>query len=196
MTSFYARASPSDDDGFEASGTHYGSTFELTGKCSRTRNGSPRVTFTIQYSQDEFRTKYFDGHLMPDGSIAGYQGWHEDTQRYSFFLRRASAEIICHRPSPLEFRTNRIQALWRFVRSWALNEARKRLWSWEYFKQRRAYRIRQIQYDIRNYTPYGRPLDESEDEDWAVVRQGFTAADALMYRRMRDDILRFMPCHP
>lgn len=195
MTSFYAHVSSSDQSEFEASGRHYGATYQLTGKCVRDDKGIVRVAFTIKYSQ-EFRTKYYDGYLTEDGSIVGYQGWHLGARQYPFILKKTPAEIMCHRPSPLEFRRNKPCALWKFACEASRNEARKRLWSWSFFKQRRDTRIQQIQYDIRNYTPYGRPLDTRERAEWATIRQAMTTVDARFFRSIRDDQLRILPGHP
>ncbi|KAJ3554138.1 hypothetical protein NM688_g3261 [Phlebia brevispora] len=195
MTSFYVHVSPSNDSDFEASGVHYGTTYQLTGKCVRNSTGVIHVSFTIQYSQ-EFRTKHYVGYLTTDGSIVGYQGWHHGARQYPFILRRTPAEIMCHRPSPLEFRANKPRALWKFAITAVRNDIRKRSWSWTFFKHRRDTRLRQIEYDIRNYTPYGRPLDDKEREEWAVIRQAMTATDAIFFRDMRDNKLRMRPCHP
>ena len=195
MTSFYAHVSAHNPTEFEAHGTHYGATYALDGQCHRDASGTIFVAFVITYSQ-EFRTKYYQGRLTEDGSIEGYQGWHEGARQYPFVLKRTPADIMCHRPSPSAFRSNKPRALWAFACDAVLHDVQKKLWSWSYFKKRRETRLRQIHFDIRNYTPYGRPLNKDEREEWAAIRQAMTAADARFFRNIRDRLLRIMPGHP
>lgn len=196
MTSFEALPSFDPTHDFEACGSHYGARYHLTGRCTQEGSHILRVHFSIQYSQ-EFRTKYFSGFMRDSMTIVGSEGWEEDptTHQYRFILKRIPAEIMCRRPPPLDFRKNKTAALWRFARVAVLHIVRKRLWTWSYFAERRATREKLIDYDIRNYTSYGRPLDAEERARWATKRGAITAADASVYRYARDMQLKLVPKH-
>lgn len=196
MTSFNAHAVISDQHDFEARGTHYGASYILTGTCRVTENGVIRVRFMIYYSL-EFRTKYFSGYLKRDGCMIGSAGWSEDasSHQYRFILKRTSAEIMCHRPSPMEFRENKAKAMWKFACRATRFLVRKKLWSWSYFRDRRETRIRLIEFDIRNYTSYGRPLTQEERKEWTRRRGAITAVDASFCREIRDYQLKVIPIH-
>ncbi|EKM56765.1 uncharacterized protein PHACADRAFT_172445 [Phanerochaete carnosa HHB-10118-sp] len=195
MTSFHARPSHSQEHHFEDHGTHFGATYRLLGLCSQTRNHL-RVQFSIHYSQ-EFRSKYFSGYLKDEHTIVGSEGWTEDpkTHQYRFILKRIPAEVMCCRPSPSEFRQNRIAALWKYARSAIIYHVRKESCSKTFFAERREIRSTLIEFDIRNYTSYGRPLDQRERLLWTAKRGAITAEDAAFYRAMRDAQLALVPKH-
>lgn len=196
MTSFVAYPSTMSIYDFEARGMHYGASYRLYGTCGDV-DGHIRVTFSIHYSL-EFRSKYFSGYLMDNMTITGTEGWASDpsTHQYRFVLKRIPATYLCFRPPPVQFRRDRVKALWRFACSAALHIARTRLWSWSLFAQRRRTRRSLIEYDIRNYTSYGRPLDAEERARWTLQRGSITAVDASFYRYIRDKELRLVPTHP
>lgn len=196
MTSFYLHAATRSGLDVEAHGYHYGSSYTLNGTCTEIDSRVVQVQFSIQYSQ-EFRAKYFFGYLKHDGSLTGTAGWNEDpsSHQYRFILKRTPAEIMCHRPSPLAFRANRVQALWKFACRAVLFQVRKRLWSWSYFAERRETRNRLIEFDIRNYTSYGRPLVAEEMAEWTRRRGTITALDARFCREIRDYRLKVIPSH-
>lgn len=197
MTSFNAYATSAAGE-FEARGTHYGETYTLRGHCThRADSGAVQVTFSISYSQD-FRTKYFSGYLPDRHTLVGSHGWTDSPvhHQYRFVLKRIPAHIMCRRPSPMEFRANKIAALWKFLRDATLHEAFKTRWHVKFFNERRKTRENLIEYDIRHYTQYGRRLDMQERATWAVKRGAITAVDAGFYRRMRDAQLRLIPKHP
>ena len=175
---------------------HYGATYRLYGSCDQV-DGHIRVTFSIHYSL-EFRSKYFSGYLRDDMTITGTEGWSADptTHQYRFVLKKIPATFLCFRPSPLEFRRDKIGALWKFACSAALHIARTKLCSWSLFAERRQTRRSLIEYDIRNYTSYGRPLDTGERAQWTLKRGSITAVDASLYRHIRDKELRLVPTHP
>lgn len=196
MTSFYAHAATSEDNEIEAQGFHYGTSYTLLGTCTVADNRGIQVQFSIQYSQ-EFRTKYFFGYLKRDGSLVGTEGWSEDpsTHQYRFVLKRTLAEIMCHRPSPQEFYADKPQALWKFACRAVRFQVRKQLWSKKYFAERRETRNKLIDFDIRNYTSYGRPLVMEERAEWTRRRGAITALDARFCREIRDYRLKVIPSH-
>jgi hypothetical protein len=197
MTSFEAHPSTSNEYNFEAYGTHYGASYHLIGTCSKPGSACViLVSFSIHYSQ-EFRSKYFSGYLRDDITIVGTEGWTEDraTHQNRFILKRVPGEIMCCRPSPREFRQNRAVALWKYARAASLYLARRKLWSKSLFTERWEARRAYIDYDIRNYTPYGRPLNKAERATWAEKRGTITALDASFYRPIRDTQLRLVPTH-
>lgn len=197
MTSFVAYPSSTAGCEFEARGMHYGASYHLQGTCSQTEGQPIHINFSIHYSL-EFRSKYFSGYLRDDMTITGTKGWTQDpsTHQYRFILKKIPAHLICFRPRPTEFRRNRIAALWKFALSAALHMARMGLGSWSLFAERRQTRRSVIEYDIRNYTSYGRPLDAEERAQWTLQRGSITAIDASFYRYIRDMQLRLVPTHP
>lgn len=196
MTSFDAHAVNCAEHNFEACGFHYGADYHLTGVTSQSQGRPIRVKFSIQYSQ-EFRPKYFSGYLRSDGALVGSQGWAEDytTHQYRFILRRTPPDIMCRRPSPVEFRLKKARALWTFACAAVRYQVRKERWSWSFFAERRDTRLSLIKFDIRNYTAFGRPLDSDERAEWTLRRGAITALDATFYRLVRDKQLRTIPAH-
>ncbi|KAI0340329.1 hypothetical protein BDW22DRAFT_412068 [Trametopsis cervina] len=197
MTSFYLHTSiPGKNYNVEAFGSHYGASYMLTGTSFLSDNQVVKVQFSIRYSQ-EFRTKYFFGYIKRDGTLVGTVGWSEDpsTHQYRFILKRISADIMCQRPSPLEFRANKTRALWTFATRAVLFQVRQRMWSWSYFQERRETRNKLIEFDIRNYTSYGRPLNPEERQEWTRRRGLITALDARFCREIRDYRMKVIPKH-
>ena len=176
---------------------HYGALYDLFGVCSQLEDQPIRISFTIHYSL-EFRPKYFSGYLRDDMTIVGTEGWSEDpsSHQYRFILKKIPANLLCFRPHPKEFRQNRFAALWKFAISTALHMARTKLRPWLLATRRRKTMRSLIEYDIRNYTSYGRPLDSKERDEWTLQRGSITAADASFYRYIRDKQLRLIPKHP
>ncbi|GJE98690.1 hypothetical protein PsYK624_149250 [Phanerochaete sordida] len=196
MTSFHAQPSRSAEYDFEDEGTHFGSSYRLVGICSQTAGGPLLVQFSIHYSH-EFRAKYFSGYLKDEHTIVGTDGWTEDqrSHQYRFILKKVPADVMRCRPPPSEFRRGRIAALWKFARTAILLGIRRASWSKAFFAERREARSTLIEFDIRNYTSYGRPLDHRERLLWTEKRGAITAEDAAYYRAMRDARLALIPKH-
>lgn len=116
MTSIYLRPSRSEEHKFEASGRFYDTDYTVSGECKQDSDGTLSFTFTRTFSE-KYDTEYFNGHLAPDGSLIGTQGWDDKSEEHpcKFILKRTAAETMCHRPSPLEFEANKARALWKFA---------------------------------------------------------------------------------
>lgn len=195
MTSFYAHASTQDGQDFESSGPFHNNAYTMTGKYDQDCDGIISVTFVIRYVQ-EYDTKYFAGHILPDGSLVGTQGWDENWSEHPnrFILKRMPAENMCHRPSPSEFRKNKPRALWKFATRAVRAQVLQRMWSWKHFAERRDVRNNYIELDMR-VSHYGRPLDDTEVQTRRQARQAMTIRDSSFYSSIYDHLYRIMPSH-
>ena len=192
MISFFAHAS-TDSGKFEASGFSHGTTVTYTGSCDQDSDGNVSVLFTAQYARG-FNTEYFSGHMLADGSIAGSQGWDDNSSehRFRFFLRRVPDEILCHRSPIHEFLENKPKALWKFATEAILAQVRKRMWSWSYFADRRDRRKAWMAGQLRLFY-YGRPPSWEETLSRERGLQHMTMRDASMAQSRFDYLLRILP---
>ena len=193
MVSFFAHAT--EQGGFHASGDFYGTTYTIDGAWEQDSDGQISVRFTKWYAKD-YSTEYYSGHVLPDGSIAGTHGLDENASGHEqlFVLRRASDEIMRHRPSPVEFQKNKPKALWTFAREAVLAQVRRSLWSWTHFAQRRDRRNAYVKTQLRMFH-YGRPLSDNEKTDRCHLEQSFTARDISFVRSYFENLLRIIPDH-
>lgn len=195
MISFYAHASTQEGQDFESSGIFHSHTYSMTGKYNQDCDGTISVTFAIKYSE-EYDTKYFAGHILPDGSLVGTQGSDENLSEHPnrFVMKRTPAETMCHRPSPLEFRENKPRALWKFATRAVCAQVLQRMWSWKHFAERRDVRNNFIELDMRVYH-YGRSLDDTEVLARRHARQAMTIRDSAFYCSIYDYLYRVRPSH-
>lgn len=194
MTAFFAHAS-SEDGKFEASGFSHGTAVTISGSCEQDSDGNISVVFTKQYAKG-LNTEYISGHLLPDGSIRGTQGWDSNSSEHQFsvVLRRVSEETIRHRPPVHEFAQNRIRALWKFATEAILAQVRKRMWSWSYFADRRDRRNDWTNIQIKLFH-YGRPITLEETLTRARAIQHMTTRDASFVYSRYEYLLRIIPKH-
>ncbi|KAJ3543517.1 hypothetical protein NM688_g5844 [Phlebia brevispora] len=195
MTSFVAHVSSKGGQNFESSGTYVQNPMQITGTCDQDCMGIVSVRFELRCPED-YDVQYFAGHILPDGSMVGTQGWDEKTSEYPnrFILRRTPAELMCHRPSPEEFTKNKARALWKFATQAIRARVLRNMWSWTYFAERRDARKRLFNWNIRNFY-YGRQLTDEEHESRRQTRRGMTIQDI----NFQDSILlyqiRVIPSH-
>ena len=195
MTSFFAHASSKDGVDFEASGRFYATDHTITGHCDIDCDGNISVDFIKVYSAN-YDTEYFYGHLDKEGSLVGTMGFDENRLEHQlrFILKRTPDEIMCYRPSPVEFLENKPRALWKFAIQAIRTQVLKERWAWRYFAQRRDRRQYYMKSELRLYH-YGRPLDDEETEARRAVRQAMTSCEASFCRSIFEYQLRIMPAH-
>lgn len=192
MISFNAQHCPDDGHDFEDEGRYYSTNFSLTGNWDVDCDGTLSVRFVRSFSA-RYDTKYYSGHITLDGSLVGTMGATEDSSEHfnNFLMRQVPAEVMCFRPSPAEFASHRIRALWKFATQATLFQVRKEMWSWSYFADRRDKRQAYIKYLTRLAR---HPLSSEEKAIWLGVRQGLTAQDANFVHSVCRYRLLFLPC--
>ena len=138
MTSLFAHASTQEGVDFEAAGTVSGTTYTLTGNCDQYCDGNISVRVVKRYEKN-FDPEYFFGHLTPDGSIVGNMGFDENGSQHAnrFIWKRTQDEIMCYRPSPIEFQKNKARALWKFAYDAVCGQVRREKHWWAHVAARR-----------------------------------------------------------
>ena len=121
-----------------------GTTFNIQGRYSVSEDSTIEYSFKRSWSA-RFRDQFFVGNLSPGGDeLSGKWGYAEDDLKYSFIYRRTSPKILIWRPSPAQFKENRIRALWKYALSVALDEVRGKLGSWSYIKEKLSRRTEYV----------------------------------------------------
>ena len=114
------------------------------GSCEeQEESGQLVVRFEFWGSSDTTSKYYMSGTFDPDSdSITGNFGDDEDslTHKGYFILKRTPGEILRFRPAPVVLRNNKAKGLWTFAKLAVLEQVRRDLWSWSYFKNRRDIR--------------------------------------------------------
>ena len=115
------------------------------GSCEETKEERGLLTVRLVFwgSTNKAIKFYLSGTFDPDSdSITGNVGFEEDppAQKGYFILKRTPGEILRFRPAPIVLKNNKAKGLWAFARLAVLEQVRKHLWSWSYFKNRRSVR--------------------------------------------------------
>ena len=135
--------------GFKCAGKiDTGETLSGFGSCKEQR-GCVQLLVKLGYwgSSDATSKHYLSGTFDPDSDlITGNFGDEEDslTHKGYFILKRTPGEILRFRPAPVILRNNKAKGLWKFARLAVLEQVRRDLWSWSYFKNRRNIREKYI----------------------------------------------------
>ena len=166
--------------GFKCTGKiDTGETLSGSGSCEeRGEGGKLFVKLEYMLSSDPTCKLYLSGTFDPNSdSITGNFGDKEDplTQTGYFILKRTPGEIIRFRPAPAVLRNNKAKGLWTFARSAVLEQVRRDLWSWSYFKSRRD--IREAY--IKLY--FGSVIREEEKRELAKLCESVAPRDAEFY---------------
>ncbi|KAI9068321.1 hypothetical protein FKP32DRAFT_1754486 [Trametes sanguinea] len=141
MLSFSFHAS-ADHATYEASAvTDSASRFTIFGGYTHGRAGAIEYTFSITHLP-QTPTFYCLGTIDADGrKLSGRCGPDKDDMPHTFqFFKSIPPEVIIARPPPLEFEASRVRALWKYALTAALNQARRKMFSWSYLRERRALR--------------------------------------------------------
>ncbi|TFK86599.1 hypothetical protein K466DRAFT_587082 [Polyporus arcularius HHB13444] len=136
---FHASA---DHGSYEASSVGAsGTTLTLLGGYRTKGDGTIEYSFSRTHAA-RLRKAYFVGTLDEDQmTLSGKWGHSLEEMDYTFWYKRnVATEILVARPPPAEFEENRIRALWNYALTYSRDEARRKLYSWSYFKERRNMR--------------------------------------------------------
>ncbi|KAI0666577.1 hypothetical protein C8Q78DRAFT_1058203 [Trametes maxima] len=135
MASFFLHASTPDT--FESQSISAGGVaYTITGRCEMA-DGRVEYVLYLVYVHTH-KPRFIRGHLSEDGySISGVWGFSEDALENDVYYTRLSPETLSARPSPQEFRTNRLSALWRFALTATRRQVRLRTprLAWRYLKE-------------------------------------------------------------
>ncbi len=163
---------------YEASGISWrGGSFTVFGGHTTDSDGTVVYHFSAVFTGRVASTFHFRATLDEDGTtLSGMWGTSEDRLIYEFWLKRTRPEILVARPPPADFRENKVGALWNYALTYAHNHARRRLWSWSYFRQRR---------DLQ--TKYLELLERALDDD----AEGWSGLNDLHAALTYDDVRCF-----
>ncbi|KAI0360921.1 hypothetical protein OH77DRAFT_1418971 [Trametes cingulata] len=103
-------------------------------------NGVRDYSFTRVFA-DNTPTQYLIDEQGNGEVLSGCWGRSVNRLPNRFYFSRLPQEVLKHRPSPDEFKRNKTMALWRFALDAARGEARRKLFSWSYLKERHQRRI-------------------------------------------------------
>ncbi len=141
MISFELCASPHADLVEARTIAAYGTEYTILGQFNAEEGPTGMYTFTRVFA-DGKATQYFEDKLAArDMALAGSWGTSVKRFPHRFYFSRIPQEALACRPSPKEFEANKIRALWAFALTAARGEARRKLFSWSYIKERRRRRI-------------------------------------------------------
>ena len=192
MTTFCFHAS-ADHNTYEASGAAaHGTGFTTLGGYKTKEDGMIEYSFVRSYAA-RMRKVWFVGTLTDDGeTLSGKWGYEENALDNFFLFKRVTPEVLVARPPPSEFEENRIRALWKYATTAALNEARRKLFSWSLLKDRRDRRKEYLELLQREED------SQSTEEDldrFAFIEQKSTFDEARCYYVLNDYRQRPVPAH-
>lgn len=169
--------------------------YVLSGRCSQDEDGTIQVNFQAVYENDE-TSIFFVAHLDEHGSLVGYRSWSDNVSEENYddrlIFRRAPPEIMCHRPSPVALVATKYRSLWVFAIEATLQAVRKQLWSWPYFRERRAVRKGYIHLSIQ--ANIGRlPVDQNTE--FLKYRKALSPSESIFYRSIRQRFIETVPGH-
>ncbi|KAI0644525.1 hypothetical protein C8Q79DRAFT_777894 [Trametes meyenii] len=182
-----------DHSTYEASDVAaFGTGYTILGGYKAKEAGTTEYNFSMTYAA-RMRSVYFTGILDEDcGTLSGSWGYDEDDKSYQFFFKRIPPEVLIARPPPSEFEENNIHALWKYALTAAQNEARRKLFSWSYFRERRDVRREYLKLLEREENN----LAIAEDLDrFAVLDRTVTCEDVRCFYVLRDYRKPAIPSH-
>ncbi|KAI0360925.1 hypothetical protein OH77DRAFT_1517315 [Trametes cingulata] len=161
----------------------HGTSFTIIGGYKTKEDGSVEYNFSRTYSA-RLKKTYFTATLSEDGgTLSGNWGYVEESKPYRFLFMRIPPEVLIARPPPAEFEENRIRALWKYALTAAHNEARRKMLSWSWIKERRDIRKEYIEL-------LEREADEvCTDDDimrFSVLDRTSTCEDVRFFNVVRD----------
>ena len=159
--------------------------YTIKGRCSTLDDGRIEVRFAL-LARNGGSCQYFEGHIGKEGYLTGYYSYTEGPTNpgspYLYTFYRIPAEILACRPLPAEFTKDRARALWAFARNALLFRARRKLFSWSFFKDRRDRRRRFLALGIRKLLNAGPPLTDEELVESKMSGKLIPPVDYILYR--------------
>jgi hypothetical protein len=195
-----------EDGSFDGGGADGLDTFTISGQVKHTAETDMEVRFVKDYARLQLGEKIswvYHGTLdVATGTISGQWGNEESGDLGTFRLGRAPAWAHQFRYSPSELQENAALARWSFARGAALYQARQRLWSWSFFKNRCGNRKRFLElFKRRELTNsawnFARAfyLTEEEVNELQILESSFTPADARFYHAIGKSTVRRLCVH-
>lgn len=186
MTTVSMGSSCSGDlQAFECHACRYdGYMMTAIGKCDPTKDSNLfTVAFRLWRDKNATNIHYYKGQLdIRNNTVIGTWGWSENPSTHEglFILKKTSPEILRFYPAPCFIARNKARAMWSFATSSVLNQIRRRLWTWSYFRERGNNRRRYLSLALRD-DGYGNGLSNSESNELSHLRQLLTYRDACFY---------------
>ncbi|KAH9942449.1 uncharacterized protein BXZ73DRAFT_88023 [Epithele typhae] len=146
-----------------------GSSFTVSGSYKTTDDGTIEYSFTRTYTA-RITATFFVGTLSDDGQTLSGAG-------------RVAPEILAARPPPSAFTGDRIKALWTYALTYGRDEARRRLFSWSYIKERRD---RREQYVMLSHREDDDALTKDDLDTFELLDRRSTCAEARAFYVLRD----------
>jgi len=198
----------SGENEIQASGLANDGQFTVSGTCSMDDSDPNFIGVSLKWTMTEDLDNYWKGRLdLQKGTISGNVTFEEDSDdsddesdhksdhtkndsdgsddgsdEHTFFLTRASPEIIRFRPALEVFQKNKTRALWTFATSAIRDQVAQRAWSRSRFQNRIDIRKRFITLKLRH--EFGTPLSSQEQRELSKIRGSFTAADSRFYHSL------------
>ncbi|KAI0666566.1 hypothetical protein C8Q78DRAFT_1107669 [Trametes maxima] len=183
-----------DHSTYEASDVAaFGTGYTVLGGYKTNEDGTIEYNFSMTYTA-RLKSVYFTGTLNEDcGTLSGSWGYGvEDDKSFQFFFKRVPPETLIARPPPSEFEENKIRTLWKYALTAAQNEARRKLFSWSYFRARRDIRREYLKLLEREENN----LATADDLDrFAVLDGTATCEDVRCFYVLRDYRKPAIPSH-
>ena len=114
-----------------------GAPYAIDGEYENRPDSAIEYTFCWTYGRYPNSTTVYRGQLTADGqSMFGVWGASTDELLHDFYFTRLSPELLTTRPSPAEFRRNKIRALWEYAISTIRKQVQQRTTgvSWDRIK--------------------------------------------------------------
>ena len=162
----------------------------MDGAYHRLENNSAEYRFTLSFDTTaSFESdslvedkEFYVGHLSDEGNtLSGIWGNSGSDVKNPFLFKRISPDILVARPSPAAFRENKTRALWNYAITAALNEARRKLFTWSYIKERRDRRIECLSMLDREDDSTSENSDDRDAEHWERLNRLSTYEEAQSF---------------
>jgi hypothetical protein len=199
----------SEDGSFSGGGDDDLDTFTLSGHIKH--SPAPATDMEVRFVKDYTRLQYdqkvswvYHGSLdVATGTISGQWGTEAHGDFGTFRLGRAPAWTHQFRYSLSKFQENAALARWSFAGGTALYQAKRQLWSWSFFKDRRTIRKRFLELftrrELTNAWYFNQEsevhLTEEEAKELQVLEGSLSPADARAYRAIGRSEVRMLCVH-
>ncbi|KAJ7639351.1 hypothetical protein FB45DRAFT_1024083 [Roridomyces roridus] len=181
---------------FAASSRANMSDFTISGECIT--HDEHIVTFSFKQTfPSRFTAVYFSGSWTSETEcLSGTWGEESNARTHPgvFIFRRTAPEAMCFFPAPTALRKNKSRALWSFAIEAVRYGVRRDGWAWSFFQQRADKRKRFIELYIRN-TRFGKPLDDTEQEELREILKLTAAADSRFLHSLAEKQIRMTADH-
>lgn len=195
----------SEDGSFDGRGADGLDTFTVSGHVKHTTEGDMEVRFVKDYTRLQLGEKIswtYHGNIdVTTGTINGQWGNEESGDLGTFRLGQAPAWAHQFRYSSSELQENAARARWSFAIGSTIYEAKQRLWSWSFFKNRRINRKRFLELfkrrELTSTWNFAQKfyLTEEEVKELQLLESSLTPADARFYHAIGRSEVRRLCVH-